>query len=139
MSLTPPNIRTFLTSTLIFPVVLDTGCNTGFEIDEMHLITWTRTQQPSFSLLTRHDRPGTHPFEIRAANIWLHLEPYTGPRYVGPKMPFHLMRTDQITVMDRFGAEPYPRFPLLGLPALVYNNLQVMVDGYSSRFEIYEA
>jgi len=32
--------------------------------------------------------------------------------------------------------KPDPRFPLLGLSALIENDLRVMVDGESSRFRI---
>jgi hypothetical protein len=139
ISLTPDLITTFSDTSLVFPAILDTGCNTGFEIDEQHLELWTGTSKKLFNYIIRHDRPGGRSYVTRSANIWLHLEPYAGPRFVGPRMPFLLMRTDEITVMDRSGGEPYPRFPLLGLQALIDNHLQVMVDGFASRFDIYES
>jgi hypothetical protein len=139
ISLTPPSVINFTASSLVFPAILDTGCNTGFEIDENHLELWTGTHRRRFDRIGRYSPPGRRSFVTRSANIWIHLEPYTGPRFVGPRMPFHLVTTDEITVMDRSGTEPYPRFPLLGLQALVDNRLQAMVDGFLSRFDIYEA
>jgi len=138
MSLTPDLITTFPQSSLVFPAIIDTGCNTGFEIDQKHLVLWTGTSETLFDFLKHHDRSDGRSHVTRKANILLHLEPYTGPRFVGPRMPFHLMRTDQITVMDRSGPEPYPRFPLLGLKAFMDNNLRVLVEGGASEFTIYE-
>ena len=139
MSLTPDFVTKFPPSSLVLPVILDTGCNTGFEIDEKHLVLWSGTDISLYDCIARHDRSDGRRYATRKANIWLHLEAYSGPRFVGPRMPFQLMRTDEIAVMNRPSprAKPYPRFPLLGLPALM--DLQVMVDGTSSQFTIYES
>jgi hypothetical protein len=138
ISLTPVSVTQFPTSALVFPAVVDPGCNSTLEIDERHLFSWNGTIKKRFDFLERRDRPGRRAYEFWMANIWLHFEPYTGPRFIGPKKPFHLMGTDQIAVMDPSTVEPDPRFPLLGLQALVENNLKLLIDGYSSQFDFYE-
>jgi hypothetical protein len=138
VSITPTAERSFPTSAWVFPAIIDTGCNQALEIDERHLYLWNSTKKDQFDLIKRRHRPGKRTYEIRTANIWLHLEPYSGPRFKGPKMPFHLMGSDEIVVMDQTTGEPEPRFPLLGLKAFAENNLKLIIDGTLLYFDIYE-
>jgi hypothetical protein len=139
MSITPTTIRSFPTSARIFPVIVDIGCNQTFEIDERHLVLWNGTNKRHFDLLQHRQRVGKRGYDIRCANIWLHLDPYTGPRFKGSKPPFLLSGSDEIVVMDPSTSDPDPRFPLLGLKAIKDSNLIVVVNGAASHFDIYEA
>jgi hypothetical protein len=139
VSITPASVYAFPPSSLVFPAILDLGCNQGLEIDERHLFSWNGTRKDRFDLVKRRKRVGQRGYEYRTANIWLHLEPYTGPRFKGPKMPYLLTASDEIVVMDPSTADPDPRFPLLGLKAIQDNKLIVRVEGDTSRFDIYEA
>ena len=85
MSLTPDFVTKFPPSSLVLPVILDTGCNTGFEIDEKHLVLWSGTDISLYDCIARHDRSDGRRYATRKANIWLHLEAYSGPRFVGPR------------------------------------------------------
>ena len=141
MSITLASVYTFPSSSLIFPAILDLGCNQGLEIDERQLVRWNVTEKRHFDLVRRHPptRPGERGYDYRTANIWLHLEPYTGPLFKGQKMPHLLTGSDEIVVMDPSTAAPDPRFPLLGLKAIKDNNLIITADGSSSSFHVYEA
>jgi hypothetical protein len=141
MSITPASVYAFPTSSLVFPAILDLGCNQGLEIDERHLFCWNGTRKKLFDRVKRHPptKPGERGYDYRTANIWLHLEPYTSPRFKGQKMPFLLTCSDEIVVMDASTTEPDPRFPLLGLKAIKDNKLIISVDGASKDFTIYEA
>ena len=54
-------------------------------------------------------------------------------------LPYPLVGTDEIIVMDKTTPDPDPRFPLLGLNALRDNNLKLFVDGERSQFELFES
>lgn len=141
MSITLASIYTYPTSSLVFPTILDLGCNQGLEIDERHLLRRNGTRKDPFDLVKRHQptKRGERGYDYRTANIWLHLEPYTGPKFKGPKMPYLLTASDEIVVMDPSTAAPDPRFPLLGLKAIKDNKLIIRVEGGASRFDIYES
>ena len=49
-----------------------------------------------------------------------------------------LRKSTQVRVMAPIG-KPNPRLPLLGLTALIANNLQVRMDGEHSRFRVYKS
>lgn len=58
ISLTPPSVKVFPTTSWIFPAILDTGCNKAFDIDENHLLAWTNiTNKEDFNFLSA--RPET--------------------------------------------------------------------------------
>lgn len=133
-----PYGMSFHNSMPVMPVLLDTGCNANFEIDEQHLY-WTGYEKARYGYpLDRKVRPGKRTYEVFHSTCWLHLQPYNGPQFLGPNEPFQLARSDEIRVMERIGPEPAPRFPLLGLKALVLNRLQISIDAASSHFHIYE-
>ena len=136
ISLTPPSVKVFPATSWIFPAILDTGCNKAFDIDENHLLTWTNvTDKEDFAFLRR--KSGNRPHDVRAANIWLHLNPYNGPKFNGPLWPVWLKNSDEIRVMDKIKVGmAVPRFPLLGLESLTDNGLVLEVDGVSSNFTI---
>jgi hypothetical protein len=97
VSITLATTYSFPTSSRVFPAILDLGCNQGLEIDERHLNRWNGTNKASFDRVKRHHptQAGERGYDYRVANIWLHLEPYTGPRFKGPKMPFLLTVSDR--------------------------------------------
>jgi len=136
ISLTPASVKSYHPSFWIFPAVLDTGLNKAFDIAEDQLISWTNTPKKKFGLIKRRDKV-MKPYDIRAANIWLHRYPYAGPKFVGPDPPVHLSNSDEIRVMDRTpSGDPDPRLPLLGLEALIENGLtlNIMKPSMNSKF-----
>lgn len=140
ISVTHPK-TTFNNTNFIFPAILDTGFNGAFEISSRHLYMWNATPKNEFELLGRRNRlPMKTGFDIRHASVWVHLEPYMGPKFTkGQKQPFRLRRTDQILVMDdSTTVEPEPRFPVLGLQVLKANGLRLFVDGPTESFALYE-
>ena len=141
MSITPASVYSFPTSSLVLPAILDLGCNQGLEIDERHLFGWNGTKKERFDRVKRRPpkNAGERGYDYRTANIWLHLEPYAGPRFRGPKLPHLLTGSDEIVVMDPSTTDPHPRFPLLGLKAILDSKLIITVDGAAKHFDVYEA
>src|SRR5439155_20548720 len=74
-------------------------------------------------------------YALCEANLWLHRTPYAGPRRPPARSPLLLGKSPHVRVMAPMG-KPNPRLPLLGLMALVENNLQVFVDGENAHFRI---
>ncbi len=121
----------------VFPAVLDTGCNASFQLDTRHLFAWAGMIPTHLDLIHRRDRPSQRSFEVRRGLIWLHRNLYAGPRFQGRLLPYPLNDTDEILVMDTSTTDPDPRFPLLGLDALVDNGLILSANGASSEFELF--
>src|SRR5205814_10272489 len=74
-------------------------------------------------------------YDLCEASIWRHRAPYAGRRTPPARSPLLLEDTRQVRVMAPMG-KPNPRLPLLGLTALIANNLRVLIDGENSRFRI---
>src|SRR5262249_29683403 len=77
-------------------------------------------------------------YDLCEANLWLHRAPYAGPRTPPARSPLLLENSRRVRVMAPTG-KPNPRLPLLGLTALIQNNLQVLIDGENSRFRVYKS
>lgn len=140
LDLRPPKIVVGLSLTLVredealpkaavvFPVILDTGFNRTFEIDEWHLIHWAGLQKDDLETIAKEKVREGRKYDLCEANLWIHRMPYEGPRTQRAGSPLLLEARAQIRVIATIG-KPNPRIPLLGLNALVMNKLQLQVDG----------
>ena len=120
---------------MTLPAILDTGFNRILEIDEWHLVKWAGLRKEHLKPIAKDRLHEGKKYDVCAANIWLHRTPYAGPRRPPARSPLLLKNSPQVRVMAPMG-KPNPRLPLLGLTALIANNLQVFLDGEHSRFRI---
>jgi hypothetical protein len=147
IDLRPPKIIVGISLTLLdeksafpqgvvtLPAILDTGFNRTLEIDEGHLVRWAGLRKEHLELAAKDRSHEGRKYDLYEANIWLHRTPYTGPRTPPAQSPLLLENSRQVRVMAPMG-KPNPRLPLLGLMALIKNNVQVLIDGEHSRFRI---
>lgn len=105
---------------LSFPAVLDTGHTHNFALSERHLRDWAGIRPDSLRLIGR-SKVNEQKLPLFQSDVFLHRNvPGSIQRAEGGM----LLRMDQgITVM------PELRLPLLGLRALVRNELRLIVDG----------
>jgi hypothetical protein len=127
--------RAFPRGVLTLPAILDTGFNRILEIDEWHLVRWAGLRKEYLELTAKDRLHEGRKYDLCEANIWLHRTPYEGPRRPPARSPLLLEGSRQVRVMAAMG-QPNPRLPLLGLTALIANNLQVLIDGENRRFRI---
>ncbi len=150
IDLRPPKIIVGISLTLVgeeyafsqgviaLPTLLDTGFNRILEIDEWHLVHWAGLHKEHLESIEKYKSHEGRKYDLCGANIWLHRTPYAGPRTPPARSPILLGRSRQVRVMAPIG-KPNPRLPLLGLMALVENNLQVSIDGENSRLRVYKS
>jgi hypothetical protein len=124
----PPGVVTL-------PAILDTGFNRILEIDEGHLVRWAGLHKEHLDPIEKDKSHEGRKYDLCRANIWLHRTTYSGPRRPPARSPLLLGKSTHVRVMAPIG-KPHPRLSLLGLMALVENNLQVFIDGERSRFRI---
>jgi hypothetical protein len=146
VDLRPPKIIVGISLTLVgeyafphgvvtLPAILDTGFNRTLEIDEWHLVKWAGLRMEHLDPIEKDKSHEGRKYDLCKANLWLHRTPYAGPRRPPDRSPLLLENSRQVRVMAPIG-KPNPRLPLLGLAALIANNLQVFIDGENSRFRI---
>ena len=147
IDLRPPKIIVGISLTLLgeegslpqgvmtLPAILDTGFNRILEIDEWHLIKWAGLRREHLTPIQKDKSHEGRKYDLCTANLWLHRTPYAGPWTPRAGSPMLLKHSTQVRVMAPIG-KPNPRLPLLGLSALIANQLQVFIDGENSRFRI---
>jgi hypothetical protein len=136
LSLTSVSERdSFPQGVITLPAILDTGFNRTLEIDEWHLVHWAGLHKEHLESIEKDKSQEGRKYDLCRANLWLHRTPYTGPRTPSARSPLLLENSRQVRVMASIG-KPNPRLPLLGLMALVENNLHLSVDGERSHFRI---
>jgi hypothetical protein len=111
--------------TPIIPVLLDTGNNHNFSIQEHHLIRWAGMHPQSWPFLGAM-REGSRAPSLRFANVWIHRN-RSGSRDLRDVEPFLLPLEEGIAIYPDDGSN-YPRLPLLGLRAIIKNNLELAID-----------
>jgi hypothetical protein len=121
-------------SKFIIPAVLDTGFNQMLMIDERHLLSWNGTVRTYFE--PARPREEGVSYEFLKVRIALHLGPYVGFEYDQKQRVRMLDRCDEMIVMDATGHEPYPRLPLLGLKALMQEQMVLHIDAAAQRFDL---
>jgi hypothetical protein len=139
LSLTLPAEKySFPEGVITLPAILDTGFNRSLEIDEVHLVNWAGIRKEYLAPIAKDRLHDGRKYDRCRASLWLHRTPYEHPRTPRASSPVLLANSTQVRVMASVG-KPNPRLPLLGLMALIENNLQVRVDGENTRFRIYKS
>lgn len=111
---------------LIIPALLDTGNNHNFSIQDRHLIRWAGIHPESLRYLgVIRDRE--HSPSLRFARIWIHRN-RRGSRDLIQCEPF-LLRLEEGIAIYPSDQSNYPRLPLLGLRAIIKNQLKLVIDG----------
>jgi hypothetical protein len=110
----------------IIPALLDTGNNHNFSIQEHHLTRWAGVHPQTLPLLGAMREGGRSP-SLRFANAWIHRN-HPGRRDLRAGEPFLLALREGIAIYPDDGSN-YPRLPLLGLRAIIKNNLKLVIDG----------
>lgn len=124
VSLSP--FREFDSRAPVIPALIDTGLNHHFSIQERHLKFWAGIHPES---LEKHGtmRESGRSADLRRAYLWVHRnEP--GRRDLRHVEPFLLPLQEGMAIYPADGSD-YPRLPLLGLRAILKNNLKLIVDG----------
>ncbi len=127
VSVTLPDQEDLSAAAARFPAILDTGHSHNFSIQRSHLSRWARIDPTLFPVL-RPTRINGVPVPLVSAAVWIHPNrPGQRDSFTGGA-PFRLQMPRGIAVYppDTPGA---PRLPLLGLRALVLNNLRLTMDG----------
>jgi hypothetical protein len=108
------------------PTLLDTGLNHNFSIQEIRLKRWAGIHPlalPAMGVMRESDRTSS----LRFANVWIHRN-QPGKRDLRAGDPFLLALDEGIAIYPNDGSN-YPRLPLLGLRAIIKNNLRLVIDG----------
>jgi hypothetical protein len=109
-----------------FPAILDTGNNLNFSIQAAHLSRWAGIHPRS--LKTRGAvREGVRSPSLHVASVWIHRN-MPGRIDLKDARPFQLQLPQGIAIYPSDGSD-YPRLPLLGLRAILKNNLKLVIDG----------
>jgi hypothetical protein len=123
VSIAPNDVLTLPSQTPIFPAVLDTGFNRAFLLQEQHLMAWAglrREQLTQVGIIHAYGKPSP----LYAANVWLHPNK-PGERAIAlNRKPFCVYLDPGIGVCPRRVTQP--RLPLLGLPTLMFGDLQIV-------------
>ncbi len=119
-----------------FPVILDTGCNHNFVINQQHLSDWAGIHPDYLPKLASVRVGGQHVPQF-GANVWLHPNVAGMLGELTSGLPFQLELTPGIAVYPAKHDEPvYPRLPLLGLRAFQRTGLRIAIDCDRRRVNI---
>jgi hypothetical protein len=109
------------------PALLDTGNNFDFSIQHRHLREWAGVDPELLPLLGNVEIDNLT-VDRREAAVWLYPN-VPGQRDVASgRTPFRLRMQKGIAIYSRDAVPPGPRLPLLGLPALLNNDLDFWLD-----------
>lgn len=115
------------TNTPRVPALLDTGNNFDFSSQHRHLREWAGLDPSALPYLGQveiNDRP----VDRYGATVWLHPN-VPGTRTVRLQERPHLLEMPRGIAVYARDADPLgPRLPLLGLPALLHNDLDLFLD-----------
>jgi hypothetical protein len=110
-----------------FPALLDTGNNFGFSVQERHLREWAGIDPGLLESLGDIEIEG-QVVTRREATVWLYPNMPGRQEVTNGRPPFRLKMPKGIVVHTRDAVPPGPRLPLLGLPALLDNDLDWWLD-----------
>jgi hypothetical protein len=110
-----------------FPALLDTGNNFGFSVQDRHLRDWAGIDPGLLDAIGDITIEGKI-VPRREATVWLYpnVPGRQDAAAVGP--PFRLDMSKGLAVYTEDAVPPGPRLPLLGLPALLENDLDFWLD-----------
>jgi len=120
------DVLTWDPRTPIIPALLDTGLNHNFSMQESQLARWAGIHPKGWPFLGVIREGGRAP-SLRFANVWIHRN-QSGRRDLRDEQPYLLALDEGIAIYPDDGSN-YPRLPLLGLRAIIKNNLKLVIDG----------
>jgi hypothetical protein len=109
------------------PAVLDTAFNLTFAIVEPHLRTWVGLDPAELATIGR-TRINKQYLELKRADVALHRNVRGERDRLTDQQPFELPLREGIAVYPPDHPQS-PRLPLLGMRALVRNDLRLTIDG----------
>jgi hypothetical protein len=110
-----------------FPALLDTGNNIGFSVQDRHLREWAGID-PNLLEFLGNIEINEQVVTRREATVWLYPNVPGRQDTAGGWSPFRLDLSKGIAVYMQDAIPPGPRLPLLGLPALLDNDLDFWLD-----------
>ena len=110
-----------------FPALLDTGNNFGFSVQDRHLRDWAGIAPGLLAPLGEITIEGKA-VTCRDATIWLYPNIPCRQDAADRRPPFRLDLSKGIAVYPPDAVPPGPRLPLLGLPAVLENDLDLWLD-----------
>jgi hypothetical protein len=110
-----------------FPALLDTGNNFGFSVQDRHLKEWAGIDPRLLDAVGEITIEG-EVATCREATVWLYANVPGRQEAAGSGRPFRLELSKGIAVYTQDAVPPGPRLPLLGLPALLENDLDFWLD-----------
>jgi hypothetical protein len=110
-----------------FPALVDTGNNFGFSLKERHLREWAAIDPDLLDVRGAIAVEGTV-VTRRGATVWLYANIPGRQDAASDRPPFRLEMSKGIAVYGRDADFSAPRLPLLGLPALLGNDLDLWLD-----------
>ncbi len=110
------------------PAILDTGHTHNFSIQRRHLVQWAGIDPESLSL-SGHLRERGRRLPLHAADLWLYRNEPGQRDHFANQPPGRLALSGGIAVYPDDGSN-FPRLPLLGLKALVDNDLHLTISGW---------
>lgn len=126
VSLTSVNVLEFDPRLPRIPVLIDTANTHNFCLQERHLVHWAGLRTENLPVLGAV-REREVRAQLYAARVWIHPNlPGRRDRFSG-QPPHSLVLPDGIAVYPSEAGRP--RLPLLGLRAIIRNNLHFAVDG----------
>jgi hypothetical protein len=125
ISLTADDVVRWKPTAQVMPAILDTGHTHHFAIQNQHVVLWAGMQPDRMHALG-NIRHGNEKIPLYALRVWLHGNRRNEMALAGNE-PRFLDMPEGIAVFP--AAARYPRLPLLGLRALVGNQLYLTVNG----------
>lgn len=110
----------------ILPAILDTGNNLNFSLQQAQLLRWAGIDPRSLRACGKV-REGERSLSLHAATVWIHRN-VPGRLDLRTGQPFRLQLPEGIAIYPTDESD-YPRLPLLGLRAILKNNLELTIDG----------
>jgi hypothetical protein len=116
-----------------FPALLDTANNYDFYLHEHHLLHWAGIRPALLAVLgSKHIHQQQVP--CHQADVWIYPNQPGSTELWKGKPPFHLEVPDGVAVAPLIPDKPVdPRLPLLGLPALRKNGLDLWFDSAAAH------
>jgi hypothetical protein len=109
------------------PALLDLGNNFAFSIQDRHLRAWAGID-PSLLGFLGDIKINEQVVPCRRATLWLYPNVPLRQDAAAGRTPFRLEMSKGIAVYTPSTVPPVPRLPLLGLPALLDNDLDWWLD-----------
>jgi hypothetical protein len=110
-----------------FPALLDTGNNLGFSVQDRHLRDWAGIS-PGLLEPPREIEVDGQVVGLQKATVWLHPNAAGRQDAAVERRPYRPEMGKGIAVYPPDADPPGPRLPLLGLPALLDNDLDCWID-----------